>query len=71
MLSKLISSKLTIKLIDSDKLLFSETLLGKNGSASFHHTNLHFLAIEMYKLLRELYPTVFNEIFEDSIIITI
>lgn len=50
--------------IYSDKLSYFEALLEKEGSVTSRHKNLQVMTIEMYKVLRGLTPTLFNESVE-------
>ena len=38
-------------------------LLRKDGSVSFHHRNIHCVAIEMYKVKNDLCPPFMKELF--------
>ena len=52
-----------LRLIYNDKSSTFENLLKRNNSVCFHHRNLQFLAIELYKVKHELSPVFLNEIF--------
>ena len=41
-----------------------DELLGKSGSVRIHHRNLQLLAVEIYKALHNLSPTLMSEIFQ-------
>ena len=40
-----------------------DDLLKKDGSLTFHHRNIHQVAIEMFKVKHDLYPPFMKEIF--------
>ena len=52
-----------LRLIYSDKTSTFEDLLKKNKSVCFHHRNLQYLAIELFKVKQELSPTFLKEVF--------
>ena len=39
-------------------------ILNKDNSVSIHHSNIHALAIEMYKVANDMSPEIMNEVFE-------
>ena len=50
-------------MIYNDKLSNFEELLTKDNSVSIHHSNIHALAIEMYKIAT-MSPDIMNEVFK-------
>ena len=44
--------------------LFSELLLEKSGSVTIHHRDLQLLAVEHFKALNNLSPSIMSELFE-------
>ena len=53
----------TLRIVYSDYRLSFEELLQKDKSISIHHRNIHYLAIEMFKVLKGLSSQIMNEIF--------
>ena len=51
-------------MIYNDKLSNFEELLTKDNSVSIHHSNIHALAIEMYKVANDMSPGIMNEVFK-------
>ena len=51
-------------MIYDDKTSNSEELLTKDNSVSIHHSNIHALAIEMYKVANDMSPDIMNEVFK-------
>ena len=51
-------------MIYSDKTSNFEELLTKDNSVSIHHSNIHALAIEMYKVANDMSPDIMNEVFK-------
>ena len=51
-------------MIYNDKLSNFEELLTKDNSVSIHHSNIHALAIEMYKVANDMSPDIMNEVFK-------
>ena len=52
-----------LRLVYNDYLSTFVELLREDKSVSFHHRNIHNLAIEMYKVKHDLCPLFMNEIF--------
>ena len=50
-------------IIYNDKVSTFEQLLEKDNSASMHTSNLRFLAIEMFAVVKGLTPTIINHLF--------
>ena len=48
----------------NDKKSNSEELLERDGSASIHHQNIIFIAIEMFKVFKGISPQILKEIFQ-------
>ena len=53
----------TLRIVYSDYRLSFEEVLQKDKSISIHHRNIHYLAIEMFKVLKGLSSQMMNEIF--------
>ena len=53
-----------LRLVYPEKHLSFEELLEKDKSVSIHMNNIHYLAIEIYKVNRGLAPELLNEIFK-------
>ena len=51
-------------MIYNDKISNFEELLNKDNSVSIHHSNIHALAIEMYKVANDISPDIMNEVFK-------
>ena len=52
-----------LRLVYQDYVTTFEDLLKKDNSLSFHHRNIHQVAIEMYKVKHDLCPSFIQEIF--------
>ena len=52
-----------LRIIYKDKASTFEQLLGKDSSVSLHARNLRFLAVEMFKVVKGLAPTIINDLF--------
>ena len=52
-----------LRIVYRDETSTFEELLLKDGSITVHHKNLHFLAIEMYKVVKGLAATFMAEAF--------
>ena len=52
-----------LRLVYQDYETTFEDLLKKDNSLSFHHRNIHQVAIEMYKVKHDLCPSFIKEIF--------
>ena len=52
-----------LRLVYQDYVTTFEDLLKKDNSLSFHHRNIHQVAIEMYKVKHDLCPSFMKEIF--------
>ena len=52
-----------LRIIYKDKASTFEQLLEKDNSVSIHTRNLRFLAVEMYKVVKGLAPTIINDLF--------
>ena len=55
-----------LRIIYNDKNSSFTELLEKDKSVSIHTRNLRFLAIEMFKLQRNIAPAIFSEIFQKN-----
>ena len=53
-----------LRMIYNDKVSTFEELLNKDNSVSIHHSNIHALAIEMYKVANDMSPEIMNEVFK-------
>jgi len=53
-----------LRMIYNDKISTFEELLTKDNSVSIHHSNIHALAIEMYKVANDMSPQIMNEVFK-------
>ena len=53
-----------LRMIYNDKISNFEELLNKDNSVSIHHSNIHALAIEMYKVANDMSPEIMNELFK-------
>ena len=53
-----------LRIVFGDNLSSFEQLLEKSGSVSIHHRNLQFLAIEIYKAINNLSPSLMSELFK-------
>ena len=51
-------------MIYSDKISSFEGLLNKDNSVSIHNNNIHALAIEMYKVAKDMSPNIMNGVFK-------
>ena len=51
-----------LRIIYNDKVSTSEQLLEKDSSVSIHARNLRFLAVEMFKVVKGLAPTIINDL---------
>ena len=51
------------RIIYEDKSSTFEQLLEKDSSVSIHTRNLCFLAVEMFKVVKGLVPTIINDLF--------
>ena len=45
------------------KLSLSKQLLTKDNSVSVNHSNIHTIAIEIYKVANDMSPDIMNEVF--------
>ena len=52
-----------LRIVYNDYRLSFEELLQKDRSVCIHHRNIHFLAIEMFKVLKGLSSQILNDIF--------
>ena len=52
-----------LRIIYKDKASTFEQLLEKDSSVSIHTRNLRFLAVEMFKVVKGLAPTIINDLF--------
>ena len=52
-----------LRIIYNDKVSTFEQLLEKDNSGSMHTRNLRFLAVEMFKVVKGLAPTIINDLF--------
>ena len=55
--------KRCLRIIYKDKTSTFEQLLEKDSSVSIHTRNLRLLAIEMFKVNKDLAPTIINDLF--------
>ena len=53
-----------LSIVYRDNTSSFETLLEKSGSVSIHHRNIQLLAIEIFKSLNNLSPSIMTEIFK-------
>ena len=51
------------RLVYNDYCSTFEHLLEKDDSCTVHHSNLHFLSIELYKIVNDLATNIFSDIF--------
>ena len=52
-----------LRLVYNDYSSTFEDLLEKDGSCTIHHSNIHFLTIEMYKAVNNQTTNIFSDIF--------
>ena len=52
-----------LRIIYKDKASIFEQLLEKDSYVSMHTRNLRFLAVEMFKVVKGLAPTIINDLF--------
>ena len=52
-----------LRLVYNDYISAFEHLLEKDDSCTVHHSNLHFLSIELYKVVNDLTKNIFSDIF--------
>ena len=52
-----------LRIAYNDEISSFEELLTKDGSVKIHHRNLQFLAIEMFKVLKEVGPVFMSDVF--------
>ena len=52
-----------LRIVYNDETSNFNELLVKDASISIHHQNLQKLAVEMFKLSRDLSPKILNELF--------
>ena len=52
-----------LRVIYKDKVYTFEQLLEKDSSVPIHTKNLRFLAVEMFKVVKSLAPTIINDLF--------
>ena len=57
-----------LKIVYRDNESSFEELLRRDKSVTVHHKNIHFLAIELYKVKHEISPPFMAEIFKQRII---
>ena len=55
-----------LRLIYQDYTTSFDDLLKKDGSLTFHHRNIHHVAIEMFKVKHDLSPPFMKEIFNST-----
>ena len=53
-----------LSIVYRDNNSFFESLLEKSGSVTIHHRNLQLLAVEIFKALNNLSPSIMSELFE-------
>ena len=53
-----------LRIIYNDKRSNFEELLNKDNSVSIHHHNIQALAIELYKVVNDMFPEVISEVFQ-------
>ena len=56
-----------LRLVYQDYTSTFEQLLKKDGSLTFHHRNIHHVAIEMFKVKHDLSPPFMKEIFSPKV----
>ena len=56
-----------LRLVYQDYTATFEELLKKDSSLTFHHRNIHHVAIEMFKVKHNLSPPFMNEIFSHKV----
>ena len=56
-----------LRLVYQDYTTSFEELLKKDGSLTFHHRNIHHVAIEMFRVKHNLSPPFMNEIFTHKV----
>ena len=57
-----------LKIVYRDNESSFKELLRRDKSVTVHHKNIHFLAIELYKVKHEISPPFMAEIFKQRII---
>ena len=60
-----------LRLVYDDYLSAFEELLEKDNSFTVHHYNIQTLCIELYKVFSGQSQTIFSDLFERKILITI
>ena len=55
------------RLVCNDYISTFEHLLEKDDSCTVHHSNLHFLSIELYKVVNDLSTNIFQTYFSVTI----
>ena len=55
-----------LRLVYNDYTTSFTELLKKDKSISIHHRNIHYVAIEMYKVVNDLCPSFISELFEKN-----
>ena len=55
-----------LRLVYNDYKSSFDQLLKNDKTISIHHRNIHYLAIEMYKVKNDLSPIFMSEIFEQK-----
>ena len=53
-----------LRMIYNDKISNFKELLTKDNSVFIHHSNIHALALEMYKVANDMSPDIMNEVFK-------
>ena len=53
-----------LRMVYRDETSSFEELLAKDGAVTIHHRNLQFLAIEMYKVFKNIAPSLLSDVFE-------
>ena len=53
-----------LRIVYNDKKSYFNELLVKDDSVSIHHQNLQKLAVEMFRVCREISPEIVNELFQ-------
>ena len=53
-----------LKIVYRDNELSFEEMLRMDNSVTIHHKNIHFLAIEMYKVKQDIAPPFMSDIFK-------
>ena len=54
----------SLRIVFGDNLSSFQQLLEKSGSVSIHHRNLQLLAVEIYKAINNLSPSLMSELFK-------